>query len=372
MDGEILHCISGDLWAGAEVQALALCLGLVGAGNSVRVVIFNDGELAKRLRAEGIEVEVWDETRLSVFQLVKRARRYLIDHKPAIVHSHDYKEAFVFTLGKILARSSSALVRTIHGYFEYSDAASIRGRLTDGLDALVNHRGQSALITVSVELRDRLIAQHGYRHLAFIGNAMDYKGIAASGRESAAKDVADQTINIAMFARLVPIKRHDLALRSFSQLLKAVPERKIKLHLFGDGPVEAEVRGLAGTLKLGEHIEFHGHVQNVIAEMIRMDLILMPSDYEGMPMSLLEAQALGVPVIGHAVGGMKAVLEATGLGVLVEDHSVEGYVAAIEHYLSSAEAYTQAKLDVLNNLDEHFGLAKMVREYEALYDSVRV
>jgi len=138
----------------------------------------------------------------------------------------------------------------------------------------------------------------------------------------AAPDGESAVIGIA--ARLEPVKGVDIGLRAFAAM-----QRPARLVIAGTGSQEDALRRLAADLGIAGRVTFLGHV-DAMADFYRtLDVLLLPSRSEGLPLSLLEAQACGVPVVAADVGGVAAaVCPATGRLVAGED--VAGFAQALD------------------------------------------
>ena len=120
----------------------------------------------------------------------------------------------------------------------------------------------------------------------------------------------------------------DILLRAFARVADQLPEWR--LSLIGDGPLRDELTELAHTLAIADRVTFHGHVGNPLELMNRSQAFVLSSRFEGMPNSLLEAMALGLPPIvsDASPGPLEIVIdERTGLVVPVED--VDALAAAM-------------------------------------------
>jgi glycosyltransferase involved in cell wall biosynthesis len=102
----------------------------------------------------------------------------------------------------------------------------------------------------------------------------------------------------------VKVKRVDLFLEAAALLLNEFPSRNWMFHVFGDGPLRASLETRAAFLRIGDKVVFHGHKQDVLTDMSGLHSLVICSDHEGLPMTALEAIALGVPIVAHAVGGL--------------------------------------------------------------------
>jgi glycosyltransferase involved in cell wall biosynthesis len=121
-------------------------------------------------------------------------------------------------------------------------------------------------------------------------------------------------------ARLVHQKGIDILLEAFARIADQAPEWR--LSLIGDGPLRDELAALAGALGIAERVAFHGHLASPLEHLRRSSVFVLPSRFEGMPNSLLEAMAAGLPpIVSDASPGPLEMVEdgRTGLVVPVED-----------------------------------------------------
>lgn len=126
---------------------------------------------------------------------------------------------------------------------------------------------------------------------------------------------------IAIIARFNIEKRIDIALRIFKNVIELNPN--VFLLLFGDGPLEYEMKRLAYDLKIASKSFFLGFIPNAKNYIKYFDLILFTSDWEGLPLTLWESMAAGVPVVSTDVGGMKEILQRENCGLIFPRGSID-------------------------------------------------
>ena len=110
-------------------------------------------------------------------------------------------------------------------------------------------------------------------------------------------------------------KNHRGLLEAFAQVVASHPD--CRLHLVGDGDLEEETVRQADMLGIREKVSFLGNQTNVYPFLQEADLFLLPSRFEGMPMTIIEAMGTGLPIVASAVGGVPDMLKDGSSGLLV-------------------------------------------------------
>jgi glycosyltransferase involved in cell wall biosynthesis len=364
----VLHVVSGDLWAGAEVQAYTLMSALAKMpATAVAAALMNEGLLAQKLRQAQIPVTVLDERRLSPVQIFAGLRGLMLTLNPDVVHTHRTKENIVGSLANRFAHNVPS-VRTVHGGGEnrpHGFLPRLRHSVLRQVDRWCAKRLQLRTIAVSAELRNRISQELPEEKTVVIENGVNANQLL---EEVVAADFRTRdpwSTHVGIVGRLVSVKRVDLFLGAAAMLRQRTPERPLRFHVFGDGPQLGELRELTERLGLQPWVTFHGHRADSAACIAGLDVIVMCSDHEGMPMTALEAAALGVPMVAHAVGGLPEVVPSE---FLVADHSAHGYGNAISRALAAdARAIAAAKsVQVLQDYSSTRNAARV----RALYEQV--
>lgn len=116
-------------------------------------------------------------------------------------------------------------------------------------------------------------------------------------------------VHIGLFGALIRRKRIDIALRGFAGLLSGTGHVDATLHLVGEGPMRSQLTKLAGELGISERVVFHGFLAEPLPLMAQMDIVLLTSDREGVPRSLMEALALGRTCVSSAFPGIASIIQ---------------------------------------------------------------
>lgn len=317
----ICHVAMGDLWAGAEVQLVTLMRYLICHEEcTVIVVLFNEGRLASELRTMGVSVRVISESRYGLIGLVIRLAGVFRQVHPQIVHTHKYKDNIVAILAARLT-GGAPIVRMVHGLPEpFVGLKGVKMSCYVTLDRALSRVWARRLVAVSSSiatfLRDKFVVDR----IICIHNGVDLERlriIEEKGREikSFLKIEANETV-VGTVGRLSSVKAQDRLLRAAQQLILA--GYKVRVLLVGEGPMEQSLKALTKHLALDRVVVFTGHQEQVIDYLSAMDVFVLPSLSEGIPMALLEALALERPVVATRVGGIPEVIEDGVNGLLVD------------------------------------------------------
>lgn len=326
----VLHIISGDLWAGAEVQAYTLLATLRRqAGIEVATVLMNEGELASRLRMEGISVTVLPEAQLNPWTLLNRLRGLMLDWQPSVVHTHRLKENVLGAIANGLSCRAPS-IRTVHGANEHIDGLrNIHRRLFHWVDWVCGSCLQQKIIAVSAPLAEELAKEYSPTKVRLIQNGISLTSVRARMHTTTLRTSDKKSVHIGIAGRLTPVKRIDLFLEAAAMLYKTQPGRNWRFHIFGDGPLRNALVEQAKALQIDNIVTFHGHTNEIVAYIASLDGLMISSDHEGLPMVALESVVAGTPVVAHAVGGLTEVLDGNAGGVLVHNHSASGYCEGV-------------------------------------------
>jgi glycosyltransferase involved in cell wall biosynthesis/protein-tyrosine-phosphatase len=316
----VCHVMTADLWAGAEVQ-LATSAAYLAAQPDIDIsfVLFNEGRLAKELRALGLPVTVIDETTLGAAGMLKRLIKVLAARPFDVVHTHRYKDT---VLGAIAARLTGVpnVVRTVHGHPEPAEGwPALKLGIYEWLDRLALRRSASVIVAVSKNLADSLRRSGFWPGMitAIHNGTAPIPPVPAEVRAAIRTELkipADALV-IGTVGRLVPVKGHVDLIRAIALALPRMPHAK--LVIAGDGPLLGELTAMVGRLGIDQTCIFTGHRADVHHLLAAMDVFVLPSLSEGIPMALLEAMSLGVPVVATRVGGIPEVVRDRVTGLLV-------------------------------------------------------
>jgi glycosyltransferase involved in cell wall biosynthesis len=320
----IAICTTGELFGGVERHVLGLCEELVKQGADTLLILFHNKELAEQARDKGLNVAIFSDSNLSLYENSKKLAIILKHNNIGVIHVHGYKATVLCALSKRLLKFS--LVKTVHGVPESKAAGlllTLRNSIYCMLDDTATRYAASAVCYVSNDLRKRYEQTHVGLYRTVIPN-----GVPCLDRTQfpCPHEVNPTMFNVVMAGRLDIVKGHHLALEAISK--HDLPQ-DIHIYILGSGPRERELRVMAEKYGISSRVHFLGFRRNILDFIAHADLLLMPSLHEGLPYTLLESMALGTPVIASAVGGLKEVLSHEITGLLIPANDVNSLVDAI-------------------------------------------
>jgi len=365
----ILYPVNQFVIGGAEQQLLELVRGLdKSAFHPIVAPLYPGGGLEEEFAAlDGVEIiplnrrgkfdprPLWTVTRL--------LRRRRID----IVQPFLTPATF-FGLLPALTREATTTIVTERcgvrqsrgiGYKSYRTVEDLFSHLAD---AIVPNSvaGQQMLI-------ERGLPREKIR-VIYNGINLDRLSInreAATGIRAAIAANKDVTI-AGMLASLTPAKGHATAIRAMATLRERRPD--LRLAIVGDGPRGAELKALCEDLHLTDRVTFFGYRRNVSDFLASFDLLLSASsDNEGTSNSILEAMALGVPVVATDIGGNREVVTSGVTGYLVPPNDQGALANAIETAIDAPEQTQAMAARARDRVNEQFSLTRMIGDYEDLY-----
>ena len=363
---KVMHIASGDLWAGAEKQLYTLLVALKNRGDvQLCAVILNPGTLAQRIRQAGIPVLALDESRQSSASLARDIDRFIRAERPDIIHTHRSKENI---LGGLLAwRRGIPSLRTQHGDSEHGDKRLQPRQLVLRLaDLGVGRFLQRKVVAVSDPLGQALAQRFTPARVAVIHNGLD----CAPDDDPQPRQTLTDPISIGIVGRLAPVKRVDLFLRIARRVrdLPGLPQPRFLV--IGDGPLRDELLALRETLGLKDDVAMVGHVDNAEEAIAQLDVLIICSDHEGLPMVSLEAMKHRTLVLTHPIGGLVQLLDGGACGVLADAQSVEAFAQAISAIIADKAASRRRIALAHQRFERCYSAAGMAQQYLQLYQSL--
>jgi len=349
-----------DSIGGAQRHVAELCMAAVEQGHEVHLAYGGECALAAEELGGVIQhplsdlvrpIAPWKDT-MALLSL----RKLIADLQPDLVATHSTKAGL---LGRLAAWSKGvADVHTVHGWSVSLSGSRLKRFFYSQLEGRT-HRLADGIICVS---------DYDKQHAEKLGLSSAKIRLIYNGRPDAPTTVAPHPvggpIRIVSVGRLAWPKQPEQLLRFL------VKESDVHLDIVGDGPHEEKTKTLAVELGVKNRVTFHGHVANIYPILDRGDIFALVSDWEGFPMSTLEAMSAGLPTVVSSVGGAPEAIEHGVTGYNIprgDEESLHKYLSELVHDSEKRQAFGAAARQLF---EEKFRLNTMVAETLEFYESL--
>lgn len=271
----------------------------------------------------------------AVWQLGHALRAF----EPDVVHSHLY--ACVYAAPWILGNKRK-MIHTVHSAPEIENRRPLRKWIT----TLLVKCGKMIPVAISPKNQEKVAAFYNIakEKVPVINNPVVLERFYRCKERQ-----TDECVFITV-GRLTPLKNQEMMIKAFAKVQET--DRPAKLVLVGSGESEAALRELVDRLNLNEKVCFAGYVQDVERYLAEADVFVLSSNYEGLPMSILEAMAAELPVISTDVGGISDIVTDNGILIPVGD----------------TDALRAAMLQLMEDPELRSHMSQRAKAYAAQYD----
>lgn len=298
-------------------------------------------------------------------RIYQRLHRVLKDYRPDVVHTHLH--VLRYALPSMLLLRQMSCLHTVHNLAEREIEPRARCiqryALTHGL----------CPVAVSKEVAVSLEQCYGIRNSRVIPNGIptsDYSVSRISRSEWRRREgFRDDQILFVCVARFAPQKNHALLLKAFSG--RPASDPRAHLVLIGEGDLHEQLTEHAASLGLTHKIHFLGLRTDIADALSATDVFVLSSDWEGNPLSVMEAMAAGLPIVSTAVGGVPDLFTNEKEGILVPPGNASRLSNAMAALLASTETRRSMGMGGQARAKNHFDVSRMIREYEQIYESLR-
>jgi len=343
---------------GAERMVINLTRGLTGRGHSLTIFcLCTAGPLAQPACEAGAEVIALNKTRAFSSGTITSMARSLSERRIDVVHTHNPLVHHYGTLAARIARVP-VVVNTFHGPGNLEGFG--KAQMIFDASCLASDRVVACCEAVGAHLRR--VTAVARKQLSVIPNGIPLERFTRISRQRQGNGTV-----FGVVGRLVPVKDHATLLRAFAAAVKSCPE--ITLELLGDGPLMQYLNRIAQELGIGDRVTFHGAAMDVSDFLERIDVFVLPSLSEGLPLTLIEAMAAALPVIATAVGAIPEIVSEANNGWLCKPGSLEGLVKALIA-AACCDARREFGIRSRRYAIGHNSLEGMTKAYEALFEQL--
>lgn len=364
----VAHAVLSLDVGGLERVVLALVREGRRRGQRVSVVcVERPGALAEEAKTAGAEVVSLDKPPGRRAEYVGKGADLLDRLRPDAVHTHQIGAAWYLGPGAVARRTP--VLHTEHGNQFARDGGWVT-RLKSRLFYRRTARWVGRFCCVSAEIA-AAVTHWGTvprRLVEVVPNGIDTTiagGLPSPADARRANGLPPDAVVVGTVGRLNEVKRQDRLLRAAADLRPQFPN--LRLLIVGDGPERSHLETLAGELGLAGITTFAGFQPKPELYLRAMDVFALTSRSEGFPVSILEAWAVGVPVVCTAVGGIPDVVADGETGLLVPQEDAAGLAAALARLLADREFAAKLTGAGAEEVRRKYSLTSVAAEYERAY-----
>jgi glycosyltransferase involved in cell wall biosynthesis len=363
----VLHIVPTLSPGGAERVAVHIVTRLNPQRYEAAVVSLGKREkndLDRLLEEAGVEVRYLGKPPGFDYRMYFRLHRALRDYRPDVVHTH--MQVLRYALPSMLLLKSASLLHTIHNLAERD--VEPRARFIHRY--AFNH----GVVPVAVAEEVAVSVERLYRipRCRVIPNGIptDHYASPRTARKEwrAREGFGDDDIVFVCVARFAPQKNHVLLLKAFAQGPASDP--RAHLVLVGEGTLRAQLEEMAKELGLTDQVHFLGLRTDIPDVLGAMDVFALSSDYEGNPLSVMEAMASSLPIVSTAAGGVPSLFDNGREGLIVQPGDVQGLSHSMVSLLRNRELRQALGRAAGQRAKERFDVSTMVQAHEALYETL--
>lgn len=346
--------------AGAETMCECLVNHLIQSGRcNVFVVSLFDfhSAITERLERSGVEVIYLHKKKGSDLSIIPRLWRIMREKRIDVVHTHRY--VMQYAIPAAILAGVPVRIHTVHN-IATKEVDAIRRKIA----ALFYRYCHVIPVSISPLITKTIVEEY---HLPKKQIPMVYNGIDLS--KCLIKDTYQQVdstffrfIHIGRFSRQ---KNHDVIIEAANRLKEK--GWQFCIDLIGGGELELEYKNRVKELDLVGTISFCGLQTNVYPYLKRADVFILPSLYEGMPITLIEAMGCGLPIIASRVGGIPDMIVNEENGLLI-NADAQSLADAMEKLMDNTSLRERLGLEALAQ-SQRFSAKKMSESYLNIYES---
>lgn len=333
--------------------------------------------MAPFAQEKGVEIEIIDEMGRSVkalddlralWKLIKLIRAY----KPTVVHTHTAKAGAIGRVAAFLCRVPLR-VHTFHGHTFHGYFSPFVTRIFIWIErilAMLSHR----IVVISGRQKEDIcetykVAPKRKTRIVPLGFELSKMVTGTKGRFRKSLNISEGTCLVAILARLVPIKNHELLLRSIAHYRTRSPEvtpEQVRFVIIGDGELRDSLETLARELNITDLVVFAGWRSETPDIYADIDLNVLTSKNEGTPVTLIEGLACGVPILATDVGGIRDFADERHGRIVTANASAEEFGEALHQMLGGGLKRLPTALR--DEIRARFDVSRLVRDIKNLYD----
>jgi glycosyltransferase involved in cell wall biosynthesis len=346
----------------------------------------SEGSSEYIVRQLGLEPVIIPEMRRAINFRDDRAaylkiKKLIQDFRPDIVHTHASKAG---TLGRLAASACNVpvVVHTFHGHVFHSYFGKAQTEFYKRIERYLAKRS-TAIVAISEKQKYELTAEHRIckeDKISIVPLGFDlhrFHDDSGNLRQAFRREwkLRDDEVALVILGRLVPVKNHSLFLQALRQVME-LRKQPVRAFVVGDGELraalEAQARELGFSVAVSADdapadITFTSWIRDAERVLAGADIVCLSSWNEGTPVSLIEAQAAGKPVVSTRVGGVENVVDENVTGLLSATGDAEGFAGNLLRLVNEPSLRTAMGQRGRPHVEQRYHYTRLVNDMAALY-----
>ena len=371
----IIHIHTLPVISGSGLNTYLTMAGMDRTTYEVELACAPGGKLIDLIRGTGMKVRLFKNLVQPLHPLkdllgLIDLARFLRKKHYHIVHTHNSKAGF---LGRLAAKWAGVpvIVHTVHGFAFHDGEPAWRQMLFRNLERLAS-RWCDKMVFISQPLidwalRDGIAAGDKILKI-YSGIELDhFKPVTDREKRALKKEwgIREEAPVVGMVSKLWEGKGHTSLINAFEGLKGEIPEAV--LVIVGEGYLKDQLADLVGRLGLKDSVLFTGFQMDVRRIMATFDVAVLPSFFEGMGRVILEAMAMGKPVVASSVGGIPDLVHHGRTGFLVTPGSVPALKSSLLTLIRDGNLAKEMGEEGRKRIGEEFSASRMAQSVEKLY-----
>jgi glycosyltransferase involved in cell wall biosynthesis len=303
----------------------------------------------------------------------KAVCRLIHEFKPHIVHTHTAKAG---AIGRIAAHRCKVpvIVHTFHGHVLRGYFGPIKNEIYRRVEKYLARRS-TCLVTVSARAKDELssLGVAPAEKFVPIPLGLDLERFRDAHRDHHGELRAELGLSadaylVGIVARLAPVKNH---YEFFAGVERVAPDHPhIQFVVVGDGPLRDELEGFVRSKPWAKQVHFLGMRHDLVRIYGDLDLAVLTSKNEGLPVALIEALAAGIPILGSDVGATHELLGPCWAAGVYPPGNIEQLVVSILEGSRGRRDYSTITREVKDHIIQRYGIERLAQDLDGLYRSL--
>jgi glycosyltransferase involved in cell wall biosynthesis len=361
----VLETIRQGKIGGGESHVLDLVASLDKTVFEPVVLSFTDGPMITALQQLNVPAFVIESEKAFDISVWRKVKKFIQEQRIDIVHVHGTRA----NTNVLWAARNLGLpvVYTIHGWSFHDGLHPLAKRLRIAAEKFITNRTQMNICVSESNRQTGIKAFNTFNSIVVRNgvNLQKFNPDATYPDLRAAYNIPANKLLICYIARMTYQKDPVAMIRAFALALKSKPQ--LQLLMIGDGELKADAMQAASELNVAGQVIFDGFRQDVPAVLHAADIYCLPSLWEGFPIGVLEAMAMGKAVIASDVDGTKEAIKDGENGLLVPAGNTEALASAIVKLATDHALRTQLQQNAKAAIVAHFNVAEMTEKISAVY-----